>query len=74
MTAPGFPYTIWSEPYPNSQPEPLDREGVRYVGDYSNRIVAQSEALAKATATGVRHIVRDENKLTISEHLPPEGA
>jgi len=70
--APEYPYTIWSEPYPNSRPEPLDREGVRYVGEYRVQQRAQAEALRMCRTVGVRHIVRDERGFTISEHLPPE--
>lgn len=70
--APEYPYTIWSEPYPNGQPEPLDREGVRYVGEYRVQQRAQAEALRMCRTVGVRHIVRDERGFTISEHLPPE--
>lgn len=72
MTSPDYPYTIWSEPYPGAPHEPLDREGLRFVGEYSYRELAQSEALQRARAVGVLHVVRDEMNLTISRHRPPE--
>jgi hypothetical protein len=72
VTSPDYPYTIWSEPYPGAQPEQLDRDGLRFVGEYSRREPAQAEALERARLYRVRHVVRDELGMTISEHLPPE--
>lgn len=74
MTTPGYPYSIWARPYPTGQQEEVDREGMVYVGEYSDLTRAQSEALRMATRVHVLHCVRDENNLIVSYHYAPGEA